>query len=162
MSIDYSAMAFPKASWKQKEEVAPEKRKRKKKIKLKKGPKHRKRKSIMQDEDDNRCYLCMLLHGDYHEKVTQEHHVVFGSGRRSLSTEYGLTVRLCVDEHHEVGPESVHNNQEIAELLKVKAQERFNEVYPDLDWMEVIKRNYLEVEDETTEEITLEIQETGR
>ena len=149
MSIDYSAMAFPKASWMQKEEVAPVQRKRKK-IKLKKGPKHRKRKSIMQDEHDKRCYLCMLLHGDYNEKVTQEHHVVFGSGRRSLSTEYGLTVRLCVDEHHEVGPESVHNNQEIAELLKRKAQERFMEEYPDLDWMEVIKRNYLEVEDETT------------
>lgn len=162
MSIDYSAMAFPKASWKQKEEVAPVQRKKKKKIKLKKGPKHRKRKSIMQDEHDNRCFLCMLLHGDYKEKVTQEHHVVFGSGRRQLSTEYGLTVRLCVDEHHEVGPESVHNNQEIAELLKRIAQERFMEAYPDEDWMEVIRRNYLEVEDETTEETTTEIQEGSR
>ena len=143
MGIDYSAMAFPKASWKQKEEVVLVQRKRKKKIKLKKGPKHRKRKSIMQDEHDKRCYLCMLLHGDYGEKVTQEHHVVFGSGRREISNEYGLTVRLCVEEHHEEGAESVHNNQEIAELLKAKAQERFMEVYPDLDWMEIVKRNYL-------------------
>ena len=141
--MDVSAMMFPKESWKQKEQVAPVQRKRKKKIKLKKGPKHRKVKSIMQDERDKRCYLCMLLDGDYKEKVTQEHHVIFGSGRRELSNLYGLTVRLCVDKHHEEGPAAVHNNQEIAELLKQKAQERFQEVYPDKDWMEVIGRNYL-------------------
>lgn len=142
MSIDYSAMMFPKESWKKKEKVAPVQRKRKKKLKLKKGPKHRKVKSIMQDEHDKRCYLCMLLDGDYSEKITEEHHVVLGSGRRPISDEYGLTVRLCIGKHHRIGPAAVHNNQEMAELLKVKAQERFEEVYPDKDWMEVIKRNY--------------------
>lgn len=136
MEIDYSAMAFPKQSWKQK----PGK---KKKIKFKNGPKHRKVPSIMQDDHDNRCYLCMLLDNDYHAKPTQEHHVIFGSGRRNLSDEYGLRVRLCVEKHHEHGPESVHNNQKNAELLKRKAQECFEEEHPELDWMEVIRKNYL-------------------
>ena len=140
MEIDYRSMAFPKASWQQ---AGKGNAKRKRRSKLKKGPKHRKVKSIMQDEHDKRCYLCMLLHGDYKEKVTQEHHVIFGSGRRNLSNEYGLTVRLCIEKHHEYGEEAVHQNQEIAELLKRKAQERFQEVYPHLDWMQVIKRNYL-------------------
>lgn len=141
MSVDYNAMAFPKESWK-KSEAAPVQRKRKK-IKLKKGPKHRKVKSIMQDEHDNRCYLCMLLDGDYREKETQEHHVIFGSGRRELSNEHGLTVRLCVEKHHEDGPEAVHRNKKNAEILKRKAQERFMEAYPDKDWMKVIRKNYL-------------------
>jgi len=137
--INYSAMAFPKESWK--------KPIRKKRIRYKNGPKHTKGKSIMQDRDDNRCYLCMLLDGDYTEKVTQEHHVIFGSGRRRLADKYGLTVRLCIEKHHETGIYAVHQNKEMADLLKQKAQEAFKEAYPDLDWMEIIKRNYLEVEE---------------
>lgn len=140
MGIDYDAMLLPKKSWKKESCTGATK---KRKTKFKNGPKHRKVKSIMQDEHDKRCYLCMLLDGDFGEKKTQEHHVIFGSGRRELSNEFGLTVRLCVDKHHEYGPESVHENQDIAELLKSKAQERFMEVYPNVDWMKVIKRNYL-------------------
>ncbi len=132
MSIDYGAMAFPKQSW----------MKNKKKVKLKKGPKHRKGKSILQDKHDKRCYLCMLLDGDYREKVTEEHHVIGGDGRRQLSDTYGLTVRLCV-HHHRIGPAAVQNNKENADLLKRIAQERFMEEYPDEDWMKIFEKNYI-------------------
>lgn len=77
MSIDYSDMAFPKASWKGK-----------------KGRKRRKihRKSIMHSKESGYCYLCALLNGDYTYKYTEEHHVVFGSGQRDASEAYGLKV----------------------------------------------------------------------
>ena len=39
-------------------------------------------KSIMHNKADQTCYLCMMLHGDYSRKTVQEHHTIFGSGRR--------------------------------------------------------------------------------
>lgn len=92
------------------------------------------------------CYLCAALHNDYTYKLTQEHHVMFGSGQRELSEKYGLTVQLCM-EHHKEGPEAAHNNQAIRELLCRDAQEAFMMEYPELEWMEIFKKNYLEVEE---------------
>lgn len=130
MGINYEDMAFPKKSWLGK------------KPKLKKGPKHRKGESILQKRNKDCCFLCMMLDGDYRKKETEEHHVINGNGRRQISDTYGLTVRLCV-EHHRTGVLAVHNNQAIADLLKRYAQQRFQEEYPDLDWMKVVGRNYL-------------------
>lgn len=89
------------------------------------------------------CYLCATLHNDYTYKQTQEHHVMFGSGQRELSEEYGLTVQLCM-EHHKEGPEAAHNNKAIRELLCRDAQEAFMMEYPELDWNGIFKKNYLE------------------
>lgn len=125
-------MMFPKQSWK----------KTKRKKNWKNAPKKVKVRSIMQDEDDNRCFLSMLLDGDYREYAyTEEHHVIFGS-RHELSDMYGLTVRLR-PEYHRIGDRAVHNNKAIADLLKAEAQKRFMEVYPDLDWMDIVGKNYL-------------------
>ena len=70
------------------------------------GKKKRKKhaKSIMQPDQDKHCYLCMLLHDDYHEKNVEEHHVIPGTWGRGKSEELGLKVYLCV-EHHRTGPE---------------------------------------------------------
>lgn len=76
--MNYDVMAFPKAGWKGK------KRKRRKVH----------RKSILHSKASGFCYLCALLNDDYTYKHTEEHHVVFGSGQRDLSEEYGLTVYL--------------------------------------------------------------------
>ena len=75
---DLESMAFPKKSWV------------KQKKKRKKHPK-----SILHGKQSGFCYLCALLNGDYSMKQTEEHHVVFGAGQRSLSEEYGLKVYLC-------------------------------------------------------------------
>lgn len=97
-------------------------------------------KSILQ-EKDGRCYLCMALHGDHSWKVTQEHHVIFGTANRKLSEKYGLKVYLCL-AHHEEGPEAVHKNAKLARMLKAQAQRAFGIRFPDLNWMEIFGKNY--------------------
>lgn len=151
--IDYGAFAFPKASWKQEIVAKPKGRHGS----SKKRKKHRK--SIMHPKGSGYCYLCATLHNDYTYKPTQEHHVMFGSGQRELSEEYGLTVQLCLD-HHKEGPEAAHNNQAIRELLCRDAQEAFVMEYPNLNWMEIFKKNYSEVEDEETKETDIASKES--
>ena len=159
MSIDYSDMAFPKKPWKQEEDKPREKwkkyrtrsKKRDTKPKKRKKKKYKKIPSIMQDKSERRCFLSMLLDDDYTEYAyLEEHHVIFGD-EKWVSDAFGLRVYLR-PEYHRIGPAAVHNNQENAELLKRLAQQKFMEVYPNLRWHDYVEKNYLEVEDETTEE----------
>ena len=100
-------------------------------------------KSIMQDKEAGQCYLCRLLHGDYGIKpVRQEHHVMGGTANRRLSEKYGLKIWLDPD-HHLYGPEAVHKNAEVAEILHREAQKAFEKTYPDLDFMKIFVKNYL-------------------
>ena len=132
--MDYSDMLFPKASWKQGT----------------KKTKRTKTDSIMQSKDDKRCYLCMLLENNYQtHDYLEEHHVLFGKLHK-LSDQYGFCVNLC-PRHHREGKEAVHNNQKNARLLMKIAQALFITWYPELNWMQVIGRNYWEKEDEAAE-----------
>lgn len=100
-------------------------------------------KSIMQDKEAGQCYLCCLLHRDYSIKtVRQEHHVMGGTANRKLSEKYGLKVYLC-PWHHLYGPEAVHKNAEIAEMLHKEAQKAFMRSYPELDFRATFGKNYL-------------------
>lgn len=99
-------------------------------------------KSIMQDKQAHTCYLCMMLHSDFTEKQTQEHHVIFGTANRKLSEKYGLKVYLCL-EHHETGREAVHRNAETALLVKKAAQRAFEKRWPDLDFRKIFGKNFL-------------------
>ena len=92
-------------------------------------------------QDESYCYLCALLHGDYSEKYTEEHHVIFGTSGRKLSEKYGLKIRLCMP-HHRTSIEAVHINHEIAAVTQELAQRAFEEHYKDLDWMAIFERNY--------------------
>lgn len=148
MSIDYSDMAFPKPVRKPKATRWKKQRTRSKKRRTKK---YKKVPSIMQHKDDKRCFLCMLLENDHrNHSYTEEHHVLYGS-RKWISDAYGLRVNLC-RKHHRQDNEALHDNHEYSELLKQEAQKAFIEAYPALDWMAIVGKNYLEVEDETTEE----------
>lgn len=90
--------------------------------------------SILQ-EDMNYCYKC----GRY---GTEVHHVFYGVGNRSLSTRYKLLIGLCYNHHR--GKQGVHNgNRELDMELKHYAQRRFQEVYPDVEFLAVFGRNYL-------------------
>lgn len=103
----------------------------------------KKTKSIMQNNDIGQCYLCRLLHNDYSIKsVREEHHVMGGTANRRLSEKYGLKVYLDPD-HHRNGPEAVHKNAEVAELLHKEAQKAFERTYPDLDFQRIFGKNYL-------------------
>lgn len=106
--------------------------------------------SIMQSKEDGACYLCMELHGDYsRQAVLEEHHVIYGHGKRNLSERYGLKVYLC-PAHHQYSPEAVHHNfvngTKYGDYLKQQAQKRFMEFYPKLNFMEIFGKNYLEDE----------------
>lgn len=97
-------------------------------------------------QKDGTCYLCMQLHCDYSTKITEEHHVIFGTSGRKLSEQYGLKVYLC-PEHHRTGKESAHQNHEIARYLQKASQKVFSRVYPDLDFMKIFGINYLDEDD---------------
>lgn len=103
----------------------------------------KKTKSIMQNKDIGQCYLCRFLHNDYSIKpVREEHHVMGGTANRRLSEKYGLKVYLDPD-HHRNGPEAVHKNAEVAEILHKEAQKAFERTYPDLDFQTIFGKNYL-------------------
>lgn len=103
----------------------------------------KKTKSIMQDKESGQCYLCRLLHNDYGiKRIREEHHVMGGVANRKLSEKYGLKVYLDL-AHHRHGPEAVHKNAEVANLLKKEAQKVFTRTYPDLDFREIFGKNYL-------------------
>lgn len=100
-------------------------------------------KSIMQSKEAGKCYLCVLLHEDYRIKpVREEHHVMGGVANRKLSEKYGLKVYLDPD-HHRNGPEAVHKNAEVSNLLKKEAQKAFERTYPELSFREIFGKNYL-------------------
>ncbi|MCM1192912.1 MAG: hypothetical protein NC123_15610 [Butyrivibrio sp.] len=102
--------------------------------------------SIMQEKQDHTCYLCMMLHSDFSEKQTQEHHVIFGTANRRLSEKYGLKVYLCM-AHHEEGREAVHRNAVNALILKKAAQKAFEKRWPELDFRQIFGKNFLGEED---------------
>ena len=123
--------------------------------KRKKRKKHKK--SIMQPKGDRRCYLCMLLDGDftckpYLErfgdntaeipwKYLEEHHVLFGNTHAFAEAE-GLKVNLCL-EHHRNGPAAVHNNAKNARILMANAQEVYERTHTREEWMKNAGKNYL-------------------
>lgn len=99
--------------------------------------------SIMQEKSEKRCYLCMLLEGDYRIKEVQEHHVCFGTANRAKSEAMGLKVNLCIERHHETGPQAAHRNAEMARILQREAQKAYEETHTRDEWMAEIGRNYL-------------------
>lgn len=110
-----------------------------------KQPKKKKRmvhpKSIMQRKGTGICYLCAKLNQDFRFKDLEEHHVMYGSGMRKLSEQYGLKVYLCI-YHHRYGPEAVHNNKEIRIMLCKEAKEAFEHHYPGKSWVETFGKDY--------------------
>lgn len=71
----------------------------------------------------------------------EEHHVIFGTAKRSLSEKYGLKVYLC-HEHH-LGDKGVHHNPTLNLALKQFAQKKFEETHSHEEYMRIFKRNYL-------------------
>ena len=64
--------------------------------------------------------------------------------KRKISEKYGCWCYLCAI-HHNLSNAGVHFNKELDIELKQMAQKRFNEVYPDLDFLKTFGRNYLGV-----------------
>lgn len=109
-------------------------------------------KSIMQKRD-GRCYLCERLNQDFSEKpILEEHHAIFGTSGKALSTRFGLLVYLC-PEHHRTSKNAVHQNHEIAAFVQDKAQRAFEAHFPDMDFLSIFGRNYKLEKEGRNEEI---------
>lgn len=80
------------------------------------------------------CMVCGKPH-------PHKHHV-FGASNRKWSEEYGLYVPLCY-KHHNGSDEGVHFNKDFDLKLKQYAQERFQEEYPDLNFREIFRKNFI-------------------
>lgn len=97
----------------------------------------KKKHSIIQDLNDCRCFNCGSGYG------LELHHCLFGSGKRKLADEDGLTVWLCHRCHkalHESRPELARELKEKAEMAWI--------AHGDSDIEGFIERygmNYLEI-----------------
>ena len=95
-----------------------------------------KRFSIIHNLDERECLICGT------NQNIHIHEVFFGYGKRQLSIKYGLCVCLCA-RHHNMSNDGVHFHKPMDIKLKQHAQKRFNEVYPELDFMQIFGKNYL-------------------
>ena len=91
-------------------------------------------KSIIQSEKE--CYVCKTRY------ELHEHHIFYGTANRKQSEKYGMKVWLC-GKHHNLSNEGVHFNKEFDLHIKQIAQKKFDETYPDLNFLKIFGRNYL-------------------
>lgn len=90
-------------------------------------------KSIICNERE--CLVCKTTLG------LHKHHVFEGNANRKLSEKYGCWCYLCA-KHHNMSNESVHFNKVLDNKLKKYAQSKFEEAYPELDFLKTFGRNY--------------------
>ena len=90
-------------------------------------------KSILAENMDH-CIIC----GAPNPHV---HHVLFGSNRK-WADKYHLVVPLCY-MHHNGSDAGVHFDKTLDTALKIMAQRKFEEVYPELSFREIFGKNYL-------------------
>lgn len=83
-------------------------------------------KSILQSERE--CYLCRKWYNLHTTRGLEEHHILFGRGRRELSERYGLKVWLC-HNHHNEPPLGVHFDPQARRVLERAAQEAFDNLH---------------------------------
>lgn len=96
----------------------------------------RERESLFTD-DLNHCIIC--------GKTPVNKHEIFYGKNRQNSIIYKLVIPLCTAEHHnQIGKTGIHFDKKLCDKWHVKGQKKFNEVYPDLDFVEIFKRNYLD------------------
>lgn len=83
-------------------------------------------KSILQK--DKECYLCRRFYNLRTARGLEEHHILYGRGRRELSERYGLKVWLC-HNHHNEPPLGVHFDPAARRVLEQAAQFAFDELH---------------------------------
>ena len=80
-------------------------------------------------DDLNRCYFCGNPKDDMHE--------VFGGRNRTTSMKYGLCLPLCRSCHIKYQNDPLFN-----EIWHIRGQIKFEEVYPDLEFIKLFGENY--------------------
>lgn len=92
----------------------------------------RNRFSILTNDMDH-CYVCGAIKNAVHE-------IYYGKNRLN-SMKYGCCVPLCLNHH--TGHDGVHHNIDLDNKLKATCQRKFEEVYPELDFITIFYKNYL-------------------
>lgn len=69
-------------------------------------------------EIERKCFLCGK--NGYSDPLDRHH--IFNGPFRKKSEKYHLVVLLCHNECHQFGPESVHRNQTIDNIVKQHGQ----------------------------------------
>ena len=75
------------------------------------------------------CYFCDNPKNDMHE--------IFSGRNRTASMKYGLCLPLCRSCHSKYQNDPLFN-----EIWHVRGQLKFEEVYPNLNFLEIFKKNY--------------------
>lgn len=83
---------------------------------------------------------CMVCGSPYVHK-----HHVFGASDKKWSEKFGLFVPLCY-KHHNGSDEGVHFNKKFMDELHQYGRERFQEEYPELNFLDYFRKNYFEEE----------------
>lgn len=91
-------------------------------------------KSIISNKEE--CLVCKTTYN------LHRHHIFFGNPNRSKSEKYGCWCYLCA-RHHNMSNAGVHFNQNLNIQLKQLAQKKFEEHYPDLNFLKIFGKNYL-------------------
>lgn len=91
--------------------------------------------SIIQSNKE--CFVCRAKIG------LNEHHVIYGRGKRQLSEKHGLKVYLCA--YHHTGDKGVHFNKKLDLELKQEAEKCWiNLNHKSIEqFIEVFGKNYL-------------------
>lgn len=79
----------------------------------------------------NKCFLCP-------SKTDLTWHEVYRGKNRTNSMKYGLCLRLCYNCH-----EKYQEDKDFNSYWHKQAQIIFNITYPNLNFLEIFKRNYL-------------------
>jgi len=88
----------------------------------------RDRKSLFTENLD-KCYFCPNSKNHMHE--------IFSGRNRQNSMRYDLCLPVCWRCHSKY-----QNNKEFNDYWHVKGQEAFEEHFPDLEFIDIFKRNY--------------------
>ena len=76
-----------------------------------------------------KCYFCTNKKDDMHE--------IFGGRNRANSMRFGLCLPICRSCHIKYQNDHVFN-----EIWHVRGQIKFEEVYSDLEFLKIFKKNY--------------------
>lgn len=82
---------------------------------------------------ERKCFLCGSVDG------LEEHHI-FGNANRNNSEKYGLKVFLCRKCHDRI--HFSKDSRKMMDSLRSLAQKKFEEAYPELDFLKIFHRNW--------------------
>lgn len=97
--------------------------------------------SVLQGKE--KC--CYITGSDWN---LHKHHIYFGSCMRDISDKHGFWVWL-VPEYHNTSDEGVHckNGHALNMRLKQECQDAFEKEHSREEFMKIVGRNYLELEE---------------